>query len=158
MAANNAQVDILLIEDTPTDAELCIRALKKHNLANRLVWVKDGAEALDFLFSRGDYVNRKGNGTLRLILLDLKLPKIDGLDVLRAIRADAQLKTTPVVILTSSQEARDLIESYKLGANSYISKPIEFDEFSEAVAHLGLYWLILNKTAPVDWPMQKPAS
>src|SRR5690242_319350 len=139
MAANNTQVDILLIEDTPTDAELCIRALKKHNLANRLVWVKDGAEALDFLFSRGDYVGRKGNGTLKLILLDLKLPKIDGLDVLRAIRGDETLKATPVVILTSSQEARDLIESYKLGANSYVSKPIEFDEFSEAVAHLGLY-------------------
>lgn len=158
MAGNNTQVDILLVEDTPTDAELCIRALRKHNLANRLVWVKDGAEALDFLFSRGEYAPRKRSDTLKLILLDLKLPKVDGLDVLRATRNDERLKATPVVILTSSQEARDLIESYKLGANSYVSKPIEFDEFTEAVAHLGLYWLILNKMAPVDWPTPKPVS
>lgn len=158
MAGNNTQVDILLVEDTPTDAELCIRALRKHNLANRLVWLKDGAEALDFLFARGEYASRKRSDTLKLILLDLKLPKVDGLYVLRAIRGDERLKATPVVILTSSQKARDLIESYRLGANSYVSKPIEFDEFSEAVAHLGLYWLILNKTVPIDWPMPKPVS
>ena len=158
MAGNDTQIDILLVEDTPTDAELCIRTLRKHNLANRLVWLKDGAEALDFLFSRGDYASRKRSYTLKLILLDLKLPKVDGLDVLQAIRGDERLKATPVVILTSSQEARDLIESYKLGANSYVSKPVEFDEFTEAVAHLRLYWLMLNKTAPIDWPMPKPVS
>ncbi len=142
---NNERVDILLVEDNPADAELCIRALSKHHLANRVVWLKDGAEALDFLFARGAYAGRNSYHTLKLILLDLRLPKVNGLEVLKQIRADERLKMTPVVVLTSSRENGDLVESYKLGANSYVSKPVEFNAFTGAVAQLGLYWLIVNK-------------
>jgi CheY-like chemotaxis protein len=139
------RVEVLLIEDSPTDAELCTRALKKHKLANDLVWVKDGAEALDFLFARGSYSGRDMMYPPKLVLLDLRLPKVDGLEVLRQIRADERLKTLPVVILSSSKEDRDIAESYRLGANSYVSKPVEFQEFADAVAKLGLYWLLINR-------------
>ncbi|UTD28116.1 two-component system response regulator [Bradyrhizobium sp. WD16] len=137
-------VDILLVEDNPTDAELCIRALKKHNLANKLLWVKDGAEALDVLFNTGSYAGRQ-SAHPKVVLLDLRLPKVDGLEVLRKIKADDRTRYIPVVILTSSKEDRDVAESYKLGANSFISKPVEFDAFDETVRHLGLYWLVVNK-------------
>lgn len=142
---NLNEVEILLVEDNETDAELTIRALKRKNLANKLVWAKDGAEALDFLFATGKYSERSIDGGLpRLILLDLRMPKVDGLEVLQAIKADERTKMIPVVVLTSSKEDRDIVESYELGVNSYVSKPVEFDEFTEAVSTLGLYWMLLN--------------
>ena len=141
-------VRILLVEDNPSDAELCIRALRKHNLANDLVWVKDGAEALDFLFRTGAYAGNRGCEALKVILLDLRLPKIDGLEVLRRIRADERTSKIPVVVLTSSQEDPDVAESYALGANSFISKPVNFVEFSATVEKLGLYWLLINRPNP----------
>ena len=137
-------VEILLVEDNPTDAELAIRTLKRSNLANNLVWVKDGAEALDFLFTRGEYSDRNGCAPPRVVLLDLRLPKVDGMEVLRAIKGDARTRAIPVVVLTSSQEDRDVAESYKLGVNSYISNPVEFDAFAKTVAELGMYWLLYN--------------
>jgi two-component system response regulator len=143
--SNDAEVEILLVEDNPTDAELCIRALKKHNLANRLVWVKDGAEALDFLFGAGAYAGRPTAFRPKLVLLDLRLPKIDGLEVLRRIKADDRTRTIPVVVVTSSKEDRDVADSYKLGVNSFISKPVEFEEFAETVRRLGMYWLLINR-------------
>ena len=141
------EVDILLVEDNPNDAELTLRALKKHNLTNNLEWVKDGAEALDFLFMRGNYATRT-NHTPKLVLLDLRLPKLDGLEVLKAIRTNPQTDTIPVVVMTSSTEERDIVSSYKLGANSYVSKPVEFNEFLKVVADLGLYWTLINKAPP----------
>ncbi|MDP4029959.1 MAG: response regulator [Gallionella sp.] len=137
-------VEILLVEDNATDAELAMRTLKKNNLANNLVWVKDGAEALDFLFARGEYSGRSDCAPPRLVLLDLRLPKVDGMEVLRVIKDDARTRAIPVVVLTSSQEDRDVAESYKLGVNSYISKPVEFDAFARTVAELGMYWLLYN--------------
>jgi len=139
------EVEILLVEDNPNDAELTMRALKKHNLANRVVLVTDGEEALDFIFARGAYKNRKVENHPKVILLDLKLPKVDGLEVLRACKSDPRTKIIPVVVLTSSKEERDLVESYRLGANSYITKPVDFDKFVESVSQLGLYWLLLNQ-------------
>ncbi len=142
---NLNEVEILLVEDNETDAELTIRALKRKNLANKLVWAKDGAEALDFIFGEGEYSERDvEKGLPRLILLDLRMPKVDGLEVLQAIKADERTKMIPVVVLTSSKEDRDIVESYELGVNSYVSKPVEFDEFTEAVSTLGLYWMLLN--------------
>ena len=142
---NLNEVEILLEEDNETDAELTIRALKRKNLANKLVWAKDGAEALDFIFGEGEYSERDvEKGLPRLILLDLRMPKVDGLEVLQAIKADERTKMIPVVVLTSSKEDRDIVESYELGVNSYVSKPVEFDEFTEAVSTLGLYWMLLN--------------
>jgi two-component system response regulator len=138
-------VEILLVEDNPTDAELCIRALKKANLANNLVWVKDGVEALDFLFASGDFSARLVVNGPKVILLDLRLPKVDGMEVLRRVKQDERTRTIPVVVLTSSKEDRDVAESYKLGVNSYISKPVEFDEFAKTVSELGLYWLLVNR-------------
>lgn len=138
-------VEILLVEDNPTDAELAIRALKQHNLANRLVWVRDGAEALDFVFARGSYATRSARVRPRVILLDLRLPKVDGLEVLRILKTDPRTKGIPIVVLTSSKEDRDVTESYDLGVNSYISKPVEFDEFSRTVAQLGMYWVLVNR-------------
>ena len=139
------QIEILLIEDNPDDAELTIRALKKHNLANKLVWVKDGAEAMDFIFAAGAYAGRSSNNHPKLILLDLRLPKVDGLEVLQRIKADEQTKAIPVVVMTSSTEDRDIVESYKLGVNSFLSKPVGFDEFVKMVSEIGLYWLLLNR-------------
>lgn len=138
-------MEILLVEDNPADAELALRALKKYNLANRLVHVGDGEEALDFIFARGAFAGRSvGNGP-KVILLDLKLPKVDGLEVLRAIRDDPRTQLYPVVVLTSSREEKDIVESYRLGVNSYIVKPVEFDKFIAAVRDIGLYWLLLNQ-------------
>jgi two-component system response regulator len=145
MVNANGRVEILLVEDNPTDAELCVRSLKKHNLTNQLIWVKDGAEALDFLFARGSYSGRNPNQAPKVVMLDLRLPKVDGLEVLRQIRGDERLKELPVVVLTSSKEDRDVAESYRLGANSFVSKPVEFTEFADAVAKLGLYWVLINK-------------
>ncbi|BDZ66886.1 response regulator [Methanobacterium ferruginis] len=139
------ELEILLVEDNPTDAELTMRALKRKNLANRLVWVKDGEEALNFIYARGQFADRNPEDLPRLILLDLRMPKVDGLEVLKEIKADENTCRIPVVVLTSSQEDRDIVESYKLGVNSYVSKPVEFDDFIDAVSTLGLYWMLINK-------------
>lgn len=141
------EIEILLVEDNLSDAELTIRALKKKNLANRLIHLTNGAEALDFLFGKGKYSDRNVSNLPKVVLLDLKMPKIDGLEVLEKIRADQRTKTIPVVILTSSKEDPDIEASYALGANSYIVKPVEFDNFVKAVSDLGLYWLLLNQVA-----------
>ena len=139
------EVEILLVEDNPTDAELAIRALKKNNFANKLVWVKDGAEALDFIFATGAYSQRSVVNGPKVIMLDLRLPKVDGMEVLRRVKEDERTRAIPIVVLTSSKEDRDVAESYQLGVNSYISKPVEFDEFAKTVAELGLYWLLVNR-------------
>ena len=139
------EVEILLVEDNPHDAELALRALKKNNLANSVVVVTDGEEALDFIFARGAFSQRKvGNGP-KVILLDLKLPKVDGLQVLRAIKGDSRTQSIPVVVLTSSTEEKDIVDSYRLGVNSYIVKPVDFEKFTGAVCGLGMYWLLLNQ-------------
>jgi two-component system response regulator len=138
-------VDILLVEDNPQDAELTIRALKKHNLANRLITVEDGAEALDFIFCRGKYATRNNGQSPKVVLLDLKLPKVSGLDVLRALKQDEKTRAIPVVIVTSSREDPDIKTAYALGANSYVVKPVDFDAFAESVSSLGLYWLLVNQ-------------
>ncbi|MDT8318230.1 MAG: response regulator [bacterium] len=138
-------VEILLVEDSNSDAELAIRSLKKHNLANKLHWVKDGAAALDYIFAKGEYSGRDLEDIPKLVLLDLRLPKVDGLDVLKQIKSDEQTKMIPVVVLTSSKEERDIVESYRLGVNSYIAKPVVFEKLSKAVADMGLYWLLLNE-------------
>ena len=139
------EVEILLVEDNPNDEELTLRALRKHNLANRVHVVRDGAEALEFIFATGAYTDRKMENGPKVILLDLKLPKVDGLEVLRRVKSDERTKATPVVVLTSSREERDVVESYKLGVNSYMVKPVDFDQFIQAVSQLGLYWLLLNQ-------------
>jgi CheY-like chemotaxis protein len=138
------EANILLVEDNPTDAELTMRALKKNNLANQVVWVKDGAEALEYIFATGRYSERNVDNFPKLILLDLRMPKVDGLEVLQKIKADERSRRIPVVVLTSSQEDRDIVESYKLGVNSYVSKPVEFDDFINAVSTLGFYWMLIN--------------
>ncbi|MGA7194924.1 MAG: response regulator [Anaerolineales bacterium] len=139
---------ILLVEDNPDDEALTIRALRKNNIGNHLIVAHDGEEALDFLFCTGAYASRDPREMPQVILLDLKLPKIDGLEVLRRVRADERTKLLPVVILTSSREERDMVSSYGNGANSYIRKPVDFNQFVEAVRQLGLYWLVLNETPP----------
>jgi two-component system response regulator len=140
------EVEILLVEDSPHDAELTLRALRKHNLANRVFHAKDGAEALEFIFATGAYAERKVENGPKVIMLDLKLPKVDGLEVLRRIKNNDQVRHIPVVMLTSSREDRDLEECYALGVNSYIVKPVEFESFVKAVSELGFYWLLLNQT------------
>jgi two-component system response regulator len=139
---------ILLIEDNADDEELTLRALRKNNVTNKLVVARNGVEALDFLFATGTYVGRNVAELPGLVLLDLNLPKIDGLEVLRRIRADKRTRRIPVTVLTSSKEEQDITESYDLGANSYIRKPVDFNQFTEAVRQLGLYWLMLNEAAP----------
>jgi CheY-like chemotaxis protein len=141
----NNEVEILLVEDNPNDAELALRALKKNNLANNVIRVCDGEEALDFIFARGQYKSREKLNIPKLILLDLKLPKIDGLELLKIIKADQVTKLIPVVVLTSSKEEKDMIESYRLGVNSYIVKPVDFDKFIDSVKNVGFYWLLLNQ-------------
>jgi two-component system response regulator len=140
----DAQVDILLIEDNPHEAELAIRSLRKHHLANNLIHIDDGEEALDFLFFRGKYAGKNAMNP-KLILLDLKLPKVTGHEILRQIRSDENLKNIPVVVLTSSNEETDIVESYKLGVNSYIVKPVNFEAFSKSISELGFYWMVLNR-------------
>ena len=142
-------VDVLLVEDNPHEAQLTIRSLKKHNLANNLHHVDDGSEALDFIFARGKYADRKVGADLKVILLDLKLPKVDGLEVLKHIKSDERTKSIPVVVLTSSKEEQDIIASYKLGVNSYIVKPVQFESFAKAVADLGMYWMFHNQAPAV---------
>jgi CheY-like chemotaxis protein len=139
------QPEILLVEDNPQDAELAIGALRRRNLANNLVHLRDGQAALDFLFCTGAYAGRDFRKQPKVVMLDVKLPKVDGIEVLRQIRADERTRLLPVVMLTSSREDRDVVETYKLGANSFIVKPVEFESFSEAVSNLGLYWLLLNE-------------
>ena len=138
------EVEILLVEDNPADAELTVHALRRDNLANHIEVACDGEEALDFLFHRGPFADRQNARPLRLVLLDLKLPKVDGLEVLRAIKSDPDTRSIPVVVLTSSTEETDLVRSYELGVNSYIQKPVDFDKFREIVKQLGLYWLVVN--------------
>jgi two-component system response regulator len=143
-----AASSILLVEDNPDDEALTVRAFHKNNVKNEIVVARDGAEALDYLFGTGAYANRDTSLAPQVVILDLKLPKIDGLEVLRRLRAAPQTKLLPVVILTSSNEERDLLEGYGLGANSYVRKPVDFAEFVEAVRQLGLYWLLLNERPP----------
>lgn len=138
-------VDILLVEDNPNDVELTLHAFRKYRLANHIEVVRDGVEALDYLFATGTYADRDSTRLPKVILLDLKLPRIDGLEVIRRIKANAVTRTIPVVVLTSSNEERDIIESYNLGINSYIRKPVNFDQFTESVRTIGLYWLLLNE-------------
>jgi CheY-like chemotaxis protein len=139
------QVDILLVEDNPADAELAMRALRKGKLANHVTWVKDGVEALDFIFRKGAYAGRPDQNP-RLILLDLKLPKVDGIEVLKQVKENERTRAIPVVMVTSSQEWRDMSDSYELGVNSYVVKPVDFEQFSETVAKAGFYWMVVNKT------------
>ncbi|HHX40908.1 MAG TPA: response regulator [Armatimonadetes bacterium] len=141
---------ILLVEDNPDDIELTLRALRKSNIANKVVVARDGVEALDYLFGTGAYAGRDTDDQPQVVLLDLKLPRVDGLEVLKRIRADARTELVPVVILTSSREEQDLIQGYRSGANSYIRKPVDFDQFTEATRQLGLYWLVLNEPAPKE--------
>ena len=140
----NKIVEILLIEDNPFEAELAIRSLRKHNFSNNLHQIDDGAEALDFIFERGKYETMNLKSSPKLILLDIKLPKISGIEILRQLKANEKTKTIPVVILTSSKENQDIKTCYEMGANSYIVKPVDFDSFSKAVAELGMYWMLLN--------------
>ena len=139
------EVEILLVEDNPNDAELTLRALKKSNLANRVFHAKDGAEALEFIFAEGAYAGRSIENTPKVILLDLKLPKVNGIEVLQRIKTDERTKTIPIVVMTSSREDTDLEKCYALGVNSYIVKPVEFESFAKTVSELGFYWLLLNQ-------------
>ncbi|SHG77639.1 Response regulator receiver domain-containing protein [Chryseolinea serpens] len=139
------EVEVLIVEDNDEDAELAIRALKKHRLANNVVHLSDGEQALDFIFGRGNYLGRVISQLPKVILLDIKMPKVSGLQVLQAVKSDPQMKVIPVVILTSSEEDPDIRKAYELGANSYIVKPVEFDNFSKTVADLGLYWMVVNR-------------
>jgi len=145
MIQSEDKTEILLVEDNERDAELTLRALTKRHLANKVVHVKDGVEALDFLFCRGAYAHRDSSQHPKVVLLDMKLPKVDGLEVLRALKSNEATKTIPVVVLTSSAEHRDILNSYQLGVNSYIVKPVDFENFSKAVSELGCYWVLLNE-------------
>jgi CheY-like chemotaxis protein len=144
------EIEILLVEDNPLDLELTLHALRENKLVNQVHVARDGAEALDFLFCMGPYSNRNPDSPLKLVLLDLKLPKVDGLEVLREIRNNSRTQPLPVVILTSSKEEKDLVLSYQLGINSYIQKPVDFNEFRETVRQLGLYWLLINQPPPAE--------
>jgi len=139
---------ILLVEDNPDDEALTLRALRKNKVANDIIVARDGAEALDYLFATGKHAGRNPRETPQVVLLDIRLPKVDGMEVLRRIRHDERTRYVPVVILTSSKEEQDLVNGYKLGANSYVRKPVDFDQFVEAARHLGLYWLVLNESPP----------
>lgn len=138
-------VEILLVEDNPNDVELTLRALKKANISNQIHVVRDGEEATEFIFCEGKFTNRRIEDMPSVILLDLKLPKIDGLDILKRVKSDLRTKSIPVIVLTSSREQKDILESYNLGTNSYIVKPVNFEQFAAAVQQLGLYWLVLNQ-------------
>ena len=139
------QIEILLAEDSSADAEMTLRALRRNNLANQVHWVKDGQEALDFMFCEGTYVQRQPATAPKLVMLDIKMPKVDGIEVLRKLKEDSRTRTVPVVVMTSSNEERDVVESYRLGVNSYIVKPVQFEAFLETVAKIGLYWVLTNR-------------
>jgi two-component system, response regulator len=145
---NSQEYEILLVEDDPADAELTVLSLRKERLANRIEVARDGAEALDFLFCRGAYADRSFERPPRLVLLDLKLPRVSGHEVLRAIKADERTRSIPVVVLTSSDQERDLVECYRLGVNSYVQKPVELQKFQEVVRQFGMYWLMVNHAPP----------
>ena len=153
----NRPVEILLVEDNQDDMELALHALRKENLANNIHVARDGEEALESLFCDGAHSDRSFDRPPRLILLDLKLPKVDGMEVLRRLKGDARTNTIPVVIMTSSKEERDLVNSYNLGANSYIQKPVDFDQFRETVKTVGLYWLVINQPAPATGAQEAAA-
>ena len=142
---DNHLVEVLLVEDNKNDAELALMALEEFRLSNKIVWLKNGKEALDFLFGEGEYSERDTSQKPRIILLDLKMPKVDGIEALKAIRSDKRTKYIPVTMLTSSKEERDIVETYKLGVNSYIVKPVDFDQFVKAVKDIGYYWGLLNQ-------------
>ena len=142
---NSSEVDILLVEDNQDDAELALHALRRENLANNILVARDGEDALEFIFCSGAFTHRSLDRPPKLILLDLKLPKVDGMEVLKRLKSDARTKTVPVVIMTSSKEERDMVKGYGLGANSYIQKPVDFDQFRETVKQVGLYWLVTNQ-------------
>ena len=149
MNTSNA-MEIMVVEDNPQDLELTLRALRKANVSNRIQVARDGAEALEYLFCEGPYVGRRIEDTPKVVLLDLKLPKVDGLEVLEKIKNDPRTKAIPVVVLTSSKEQKDVVETYRLGVNSYIVKPVGFEGFAAAVGELGLYWLLLNQAPKID--------
>lgn len=154
-------VEILLVEDNPSDVELTVHALRRNNLANRIEVVRDGEEALDFLFCQEAFSKRSFEQPPKLVLLDLKLPKVDGIDVLRRVKSDPRTRAIPVVVLTSSREELDMLQSYQLGVNSYIQKPMDFDQFREVVRQLGLYWLVVNQPPPREafcGKQQEPAT
>ena len=144
------EIEILLVEDNPEDLDLALLALRKSHLASRIYVVRDGEEALDFLFCRGAFVNRSFENAPRLVLLDLKLPKVDGLEVLREVKKDPRTRAVPVVVMTSSREQRDMVEGYQLGVNSYVQKPVDFNEFREIIKQLGFYWLVINQSPPAE--------
>jgi two-component system, response regulator len=149
-APSDLPVEILLVEDNPNDVQLTLHAFKRYHLTNRIQVVRDGADALEFLFATGAYAHRKGADSPKVVMLDLKLPLVDGMEVLREMRANPRTKSIPVVVLTSSREERDIAETYGLGANSYIVKPVDFEQFTEAVRQLGLYWVLLNQRPPAN--------
>jgi two-component system response regulator len=146
----NSMVDVLLVDDNPSDIELTVHVLRQNKLANTIHIAEDGKEALDFIFCRGEFEGRSLNEWPRVILLDLKLPKVDGLEVLKAIRANERTKAIPIVILTSSKEQRDLIEGYKLGTSAFIQKPVDFAQFQNAIKEIGLFWLVVNEPPPAE--------
>lgn len=137
-------IDILFVEDSPIDAELTLLALREENLANNVIWLQDGAQALDFIFAEGEYADRNMDNQPKLILLDLKMPKVGGMEVVKRIRGDERTKSIPIVVMTSSQEEKDIFDTYKLGINSYIVKPVDFDKFTKSVKEIGFYWLLMN--------------
>ena len=147
---NVNEVELLLVEDDPNDVELTLIALRKHKLGNKIHVVRDGEEALDFLFARGAYAARSSNGPPKVILLDLKLPKVSGLEVLKIVKSDPRTQAVPVVVMTSSREQRDMVEGYRLGVNSYIQKPIDFNQFQAIIKDLGYYWLVINQSPPPE--------
>lgn len=149
MEPNQKAVELLLVEDSPNDAELIIRALKRSNICNSIAHLKDGEEAIDYVFARGKYSSRKIEDTPRVILLDLKMPKVNGLEVLKAIKSDDRTKRIPVIVMTSSKEDSDIAASYRLGVNSYVVKPVNFENFSKAAAEVGFYWLLINQNSNV---------
>ncbi len=144
------EVEILIVEDDPNDLELALIALRKHKLANRIQIARDGEEALDFIFRRGPHAHRADDDLPKVIFLDLKLPKVNGLEVLKEIKADPRTRPVPVVVMTSSREQRDMLEGYELGVNSYIQKPVDFDQFQRIIGDLGYYWLVVNQNLPAD--------